>query len=463
MLTIYLPDNCESERKYIVSTVFKEFLGIQFRLVFESRTDIVISLGGRSIIINDTFFMIANSNWLQATTLPQQPLVHAKLPNELQSQEISSSTLPVLFGEAFQSENYFKLSAQENYCGIDILGSCFFLLSRYEELLIEARDEHGRYMSESSIAEKEGFLQRPLVDEYVEVLWSMLRSLWPTLQRKENHYQLILSHDVDSPFAVAGRSAAVMTISIAYFLFRQRNVAKAKERIRSSWNVFKSGITKDPYNTFPYIMSLSEKYGVQSTFNFITKRRVGRRDGNYSFSSPEIAGLIKSIKSRGHYVGLHPGYDTFQNTEMVHSEFDILRKHCEQLGVEQDVWGGRQHFLRWENPVTWRAWDLAGIDYDSSVGFHDAIGFRCGTCRDYPTYDLIHRKPLNLIERPLIVMECALTWYRKKSWESCCEEIVQLSSICRRLKGNFTLLWHNDQLATEEERYWYKTIIGAAA
>ena len=37
-------------------------------------------------------------------------------------------------------------------------------------------------------------------------------------------------------------------------------------------------------------------------------------------------------------------------------------------GVRQDRWGGRQHYLQWANPTTWRNWDEAGLDYDCTLG-----------------------------------------------------------------------------------------------
>ena len=299
-----------------------------------------------------------------------------------------------MYGKPLPDQQYIQVDATSIKCGVDLLGSSFFLLTRYEELLTPARDQHGRFPAGSSVAARAGFLQRPLVDEYVELLWLMLKQLWPQLPRRENRYQFLLSHDVDAPFAVAGRSPAEVTLSIGYFLLRRLSYSRARQRLSSAWNVYRQGARVDPYNTFPYIMSLSERHGLHSTFNFITHRRAGRFDGNYSLRSPIIRNLMKAIFQRGHKIGLHPGYTTFRDCTKVAQEFDELRVQCKGLGIRQTSWGGRQHFLRWENPTTWRAWDSAGIHYDSSLGFHDAVGFRCGTCREYPTYDLIRRQAL---------------------------------------------------------------------
>ena len=47
----------------------------------------------------------------------------------------------------------------------------------------------------------------------------------------------------------------------------------------------------------------------------------------------------------------------------------------------------RQHYLRWRAPTTWQNWEDAGLDYDSTVGYADHVGFRAGTCYEYPIFN----------------------------------------------------------------------------
>jgi hypothetical protein len=44
------------------------------------------------------------------------------------------------------------------------------------------------------------------------------------------------------------------------------------------------------------------------------------------------------------------------------------------------------------------------------IAIHRQMGtaFRCGTCREYPLYDLTERRLLHLRECPLILMECSV-------------------------------------------------------
>jgi len=101
----------------------------------------------------------------------------------------------------------------------------------------------------------------------------------------------------------------------------------------------------------------------------------------------------------------HPNYKPYQSLQQTKLEFKKLLKICEEEGIKQDQWGGRQHYLRWKLPITWRNWADAGLNYDSTLSFADHAGFRCGICYEYPVYDLKQRKQLKLTERPLIVME----------------------------------------------------------
>lgn len=52
------------------------------------------------------------------------------------------------------------------------------------------------------------------------------------------------------------------------------------------------------------------------------------------------------------------------------------------------------HYLRWGHPTTLQAWNDAGMDYDSTLGYADSPGFRCGTCFEYPAFNPITQQQL---------------------------------------------------------------------
>jgi hypothetical protein len=216
---------------------------------------------------------------------------------------------------------------------------------------------------------------------------------------------------------------------------------------------------EDPYNTFDFIMDQSEGQGLKSAFYFMSGRSDPRYDSTYSLQSNWVSALLARVHERGHEIGLHPSYGTFRDPARVHAEFNALLGACERLHISQITWGGRQHFLRWENPTTWRAWAQAGLDYDSSLGFSDAAGFRCGVCFEYPVFDLRERRALALRERPLIVMEMAVIDGGPSRDSEALATIALLRERCRRFGGEFTLLWHNSRLASPRERRLYAAAI----
>ena len=83
---------------------------------------------------------------------------------------------------------------------LDIFGSAFFMLTCYEEIANEIKDLHGRFPATASISFQEGFLDRPIINEYIEILWSLLKKCWPNFKRKKHFFRILPSHDVDIPF-----------------------------------------------------------------------------------------------------------------------------------------------------------------------------------------------------------------------------------------------------------------------
>jgi peptidoglycan/xylan/chitin deacetylase (PgdA/CDA1 family) len=170
---------------------------------------------------------------------------------------------------------------------------------------------------------------------------------------------------------------------------------------------------------------------------------------------------MRRIHSRGHEIGLHPSYGTFRDAAQTKREFERLLNAAEQEGVKQDSWGGRQHYLRWEAPATWQNWEEAGLNYDSTLSYADRTGFRCGSCYEYPTFNVRERRRLNLVERPLIVMEASLLekQYMNLTLPAAQKKIFALAQICKSFGGQFTLLWHNSGLLSSREKRIYRETI----
>jgi hypothetical protein len=463
MITIRTPASYESERRYILSLLFHEFLGLNIQTQLADRSDVQITTGDtRRLVIADGLFGVPEDQWLKPSSLPRQPLKIWNLRTAAIHPKTVSSSLPVIYGKDPGRAAFFVVSEGQISLGLDIFGAAFFMLTRYEEMVKSAaRDRHARFPASASLAYQESFLEQPIVNEYIEVLWSCLKRLWPGLHRKSRRFQVRLSHDVDLPLCVAGKPPAQVLKSAAGDIVRRKEPVLALRRLNSFLRSRQRGPDVDICNTFNFIMDLSESHGIRSSFNFITDRTAGKIDGSYSIKDPWIRRLLWHIHQRGHEIGLHPSYNTFRSPSQIQREFSVLLRTAKAENICQERWGGRQHFLRWEAPTTWQAWQDAGLDYDSTLTFADNVGFRCGVCYEYPVFNLRTRRSLNLREQPLIVMEETLLRkeYMDLPLSEVGERVATLRERCKAFQGTFTLLWHNNTLIDKKMVQLYKFII----
>ncbi len=214
----------------------------------------------------------------------------------------STQPLPVPFAAADGDGRPWKQSEGGLAFSFDVFGSAFFFLTRYEEIVRRDRDRHDRFAASSSIATSEGFLDRPVVDEYVDLLWAALETLWPSLGRRPSAFRLRPTHDVDLPWAALARRALVGD------LLRRRDTALAARRLRSFVDARSGHFDRDPFNTFGFLMDVSERLGLQSTFYFRAEGGLDGSHARYRLSDPPIESLLRQIHERGHVVGLHTSY-----------------------------------------------------------------------------------------------------------------------------------------------------------
>jgi hypothetical protein len=407
---------------------------------------------GRTVRLVDVLFATDDSSWLSPRSLPMTPLDSWSVDGV--DAVLTSAALPVLYGRRLAGGSFLEVSENGIELGIDIFGSAFFMLTRYEELVKTERDRHERFPADAALAVREGFVDRPIVNEYAELLWWTLSRLWPGLERRPRSFRQVLSHDVDVPLCPTP-GLRLLARRTGGDLLRRRDPVLAARRLRASLAAGRRSPERDVCNTFDFIMDRSERLGLRSAFFFIAGTSDPRFDGEYSLDHPWLRLLLRRIHARGHEIGLHPSYATYCDPERTASELERLRAICGHEGVRQEAWGSRQHYLRFEAPTTWRHLDAAGIAYDSTLTFPEQPGFRCGVCFEYPVFDVTQRRRLDVRERPLIVMEVSLLQYQLLVYEDALARIVELKRTCRRFGGDFTLLWHNDHLVSRAERRLY--------
>ena len=452
-LRVRVPGGYPAERRYVVDLVMGTWLGLDYELEVVPGTETVIVAEddptGPSVRLPDVLFATAEADWLTEASMPAGSLPRV------------GPDLPLLYGRMTPDGEVARRTADGITLAPDVFGTAFFLLTRYEEVVRRVRDAHGRFPASASIAAAEGFLERPLVDELVDLLWVELHTLWPDLTRRASAYRLRLSHDVDEPWFAVGHEAGAILHALAADLLRRRDPDLAWRRWRSVVDARRGRFDRDPFDTFELLMSTSEAHGLTSTFYFLAGNQPGEPDFRYRIDHPRIIDLLRRVHERGHQVGLHASYDSYLRPERIEHEFAALRAACRDAGFDQPSWGVRQHYLRFEVPTTWRAHEAAGFEHDSTLGFADAVGYRGGTCREYPLFDVVAGRPLRLRERPLAVMDVTMLGYLAMAPDAAATLARSVVAAARAHDGDAVVLYHNSTLPGRRLQAHYRDLVDA--
>jgi hypothetical protein len=173
----------------------------------------------------------------------------------------------------------------------------------------------------------------------------------------------------------------------------------------------------------------------------------------YDFQHPEVQHTIHQVENRGHVIGFHPSYEGWNNLEAFKSERDSL-----QQWVKQPVVSGRQHYLRYNPERTLQVWQDAGMAWDSTLGYPEAPGFRCGACLPFPVFDLVNRQMLTLEEKPLIAMDVTLALAQALTPKAGREKLYALAHSVQKHRGEMVLLWHNSSWNTYFWAPWQSVV-----
>lgn len=453
-LRVRCPQGFTAERQYVLDVMFGEFLGLAFVLEPEERADYLVELPeGGALSWPDLFFIDPSRPLLDSARLPALAVPRARLDRLLPGFP-EQEPVPLLYAQPGAAP--LHLGECEAAFGFDLAGAIFFQLTRFEEAVSCAADGHGRFPATAALAVRGGWIDRPLVDEYITCLRLVLERAGVACRAGE--FRVCVSHDVDLPFAYHGTPWRYRLLYLLSSLRAGSVPVALRELAAAAWR----GAAADPCNTFDWIMTESERRGLTSAFYFITDHPAGVIDGYYAMDDPAIRSLVATMLARGHEVGLHASYGSWQSPEQLLKEATVLREALAAGGGALPAFGGRQHYLRWRTPASLQGWEAAGAAYDSSMGFAEVAGFRAGTAREYPWFDLAGRQPLRLRERPLIVMDCTLTdahYMGLGRGEAALAYAARLKERCRRHGGTFALLWHNSRLVRPDDRLLYTRIL----
>lgn len=336
--------------------------------------------------------------------------------------------MPILFGQSAST-----MVGDTLVVYADLLASACFLLSRYEENLIEERDEHGRFMGKDSLLYKAGYLMRPLVDEYGSWLRAQLQSMGVGVQLPNTSLKITLTHDVDEPFAHRSLKSLLGGIM--------------RGETKTAWHNFTHALEQNSYYTFPWIVSQEAKLPFADKIYFMRMPlQPCQQDKPYvSYQSKDMKALVALLKKNKVQIGLHASYFSGENPQIIGREKIEL-----ETAIQQSITTNRYHFLR-----TCLADDMsyladAGIKDDYTLAFADQVGFRLGTCRPVAFISPKTLKTSNLILHPLTMMDATLFRYMQLSLDDAFKQACCLIETVRQYGGELVLLWHNTMLQPQQ-------------
>jgi len=425
-MKILIPNTFIPERTYIVDVILNEFLGLNYNVEYYNGKDYQILLSSDlKLIIKDFFW----SNIDEKTGYLHQKYLPTTI--EYYTNELClEPNMPIIYGKP-----EIQIADTTIICNIDIFASSFFMLTRWEEAICKQKDKYHRFPEKQSLAQKFNFYHRPIVNEYTELLWNILQKAKINQQRKVHHYQVVPTHDIDFLFkfinlfklfkAIAGDIVNLKSINRAWKTLIDYGKIKRQKK-------------HDPFDTFDYLMDISEQYNLKSHFYFIPGK-ISETNIHYNILNKKTIDVIKHILQREHIVGMHASYNSFNNIEQMKKEKERLQQ------IVENIEESRQDYLRFENPTTWQILNDLNIKLDSTIGYANTNGFRAGTCYTYSVFNIITRQKLNLKEMPLIFMEQAAIRCNSNV-EQFKIQILQLKEKVQKYKGKFVILWHNNNI-----------------
>ena len=115
-----------------------------------------------------------------------------------------------------------------------------------------------------------------------------------------------------------------------------------------------------------------------------------------------------------------------------------------------------------DNSITASLQDQLGVFQDSTLTFHNHIGFRSGVCFDYQMYDVLNRRKLDLVQCPLIAMEASIfetKYMNMKPNKESLDLVLSYKETCMFYNGSFNLLWHNNRFIGHGYEDFYKKLL----
>ena len=177
----------------------------------------------------------------------------------------------------------------------DILGLMYWMLTRIEEVERNDLDEHGRFPAHSSHAFKYNYLDRPVVDEWLHILGQVIVRKWPSVTLKQHQFKMLISCDVDSPFALDGTISKMIRRAAGDILIRKAPNELYKTIVGTCYTICFNLNIDQHRQGINFIMEVNERYDRKVAFYFISKISHPTLDNCFNLNSKSMRKILKFI------------------------------------------------------------------------------------------------------------------------------------------------------------------------
>ncbi len=395
--------------QYICHFIFREQLGIGYSLTIDSESFAKHDgpkINYSYVPIEGNVFTIKPTKILFEKTIVPQPI------------------------DCFEyngSKAFFKT---EGHFDFDIFAASFYLLSRYEEYLPHTKDMYGRFAHENAIAFKEGFLNKPVINNWIQDLANAIQQKFPGFQPKLTAFSFIPTYDIDIAWSFKNKGLI-------------RNVGGFLKSPSFNRLAVLAGMQKDPFDCYEYLDELHRNYQLNPIYFFLVATSTGLYDKNISPYEHAMWQLMKR-HSKKYAVGIHPSWRSNEKPALFEKEKKIL-----ETIKNGAVKLSRQHYIKMSLPDTYQNLYAAGITDEYSMGYGSINGFRASVASSFFWYNLKEEAVTKLRIHPFCFMDANAFYEQKQTAQQSLAEIMHYYHECKNANGQMITIFHNSFLGTD--------------
>ena len=201
--------------------------------------------------------------------------------------------------------------------------------------------------------------------------------------------------------------------------------------------------------TFDQLQHWEADAGIQATYHFHADKQPKTLkhwlfDPSYDIAAPKQRRLLSQLIKQGHKVGLHPGYETWQDPKQIATQRGLV-----EAAAGTQVTHCRQHWLRFSWKDTWFAQQAAALTFDTTLMFNDRPGFRNSCALSWQPYNPNRAATDHLKAMPTLFMDSHFYDYQPMSAAERQSAMRHWIQECQNVRGEAAVLWHPHTLTQD--------------